>query len=172
MPWNAPFKDRSKVEKQGGEVSATEAPSGGETCGEKIGKGGRTVGGGKVVKVSKVAKERVKGGRSKPSIDGLAFSLSPVKMKKGSLRGKTQKMRTWISDEEDNLEEEEGGRVDKIQMTNARGEDSFARALYDVVGDDMDDMVSSGSVVVEKENLWLGDSQVKLEKKEHHFIEI
>ena len=42
----------------------------------------------------------------------------------------------------------------------------------DVVGDDMDDMVSSGSVVVEKENLWLGDSQVKLEKKEHHFIEI
>ena len=93
-------------------------------------------------------------------------------MKKVSLRGKTQKMRTFISDKEDNLEEEEGGRVDKIQMTNARGEDSFARALYDVVGDDMDDMVSSGSVVVEKENLWLGDSQVKLEKKEHHFIEI
>ena len=85
MPWNSPFKDGSKVEKQGGEVSATEAPSGGETCGEKIGKGGRTVGGGKVVKVSKVAKERVKGGRSKPSIDGLAFSLSPVKMKRVSL---------------------------------------------------------------------------------------
>ena len=111
-------------------------------------------GGGKVVKVSKVAKERVKGGRSKPSIDGLAFILSPVKMKKVSLRGKTQKMRSFISDEEDNLEEEEGGRIDKIQMTNARGEDSFARALYDVVGDDMDDMVSSGSVMVEKENLW------------------
>ena len=57
-------------------------------------------------------------------------------------------------------------------MTNDRGGDSFTKALYDMVGDDMDDMVSSGSVVVEKENLWLGDSQVKLEKKEHHFIEI
>ena len=164
MPWNAPFKDRSKVEKQGGEVSATEAPSGGETCGEKIGKGGRTVGGGKVVKVSKVAKERVKGGRSKPSIDGLAFSLSPVKMKKVSLRGKTQKMRTWISDEEDNLEEEVGGS-DKIKMTNDRGEDSFAKALYNAVGDDMDDLMSSGSVVVEKENPWLGDSQVNKTKR-------
>ena len=45
-------------------------------------------------------------------------------------------------------------------MTNDRGGDSFAKALYDMVGDDMDDMVSSGSVVVEKENRWLGDSQV------------
>ena len=45
-------------------------------------------------------------------------------------------------------------------MTNDRGGDSFTKALYDMVGDDMDDMVSSGSVVVEKENRWLGDSQV------------
>ena len=60
---------------------------------------------------------------------------------------------TWISDEE----EEEG---DKIQMTNDRGGDSFAKALYDMVGDNMDDIVSSGSVLVEKENRWLGDSQV------------
>ena len=57
-------------------------------------------------------------------------------------------------------------------MTNDRGGDSFAKALYDMVGDDMDDMVSSGSVVVEKENWWLGDSQVKLKNKEQHFIEI
>ena len=166
MPWNAPYKDRSKVgigdDQSGRVVPATEVTSGGETIasGEKIGKsggkvgggkgGGQKVGGGKVLKVPKVAKEKVnnskKDARQKPSIDGLTFSVSPVKMKKVSLRGKTQKMRTFISDEEDNLEEEEGGRVDKIQMTNARGEDSFARALYDVVGDDMDDMVSSGSV--------------------------
>ena len=55
--------------------------------------GGQKVGGGKVTKVSKVAKERVnstkKDSRQKPSIDGLTFSVSPVKMKKVSLRGKT-----------------------------------------------------------------------------------
>ena len=82
-------------------VPATEVTSGGETIasGEKIGKsgrkvgggkgGGQKVGGGKVVKVPKVAKEKVnnskKDARPKPSIDGLTFSVSPVKMKKVSL---------------------------------------------------------------------------------------
>ena len=78
--------------------------------------------------MAKVAKERVsstkKDARQKPSIDGLTFSVSPVKMKKVSLRGKTLKMRSFISDEEDNLEEEVGGG-DNIEMTNDRGEDSF-----------------------------------------------
>ena len=185
MPWNAPFKDRSKVgigdDQSGRVVPATEVTSGGETIasGEKIGKsggkgGGQKVGGGKVVKVPKVAKEKVnnskKDARPKPSIDGLTFSVSPVKMKKVSLRGKTLKMRSFISDEEDNLEEEVGGS-DKIEMTNDRGEDSFAKALYNAVGDDMDDIMSSGSVVVEKENPWLGDSQVKLKDKNQNFIE-
>ena len=132
------------------------------------------MGGGKVTKVSKVAKERVnstkKDSRQKPSIDGLTFSVSPVKMKKVSLRGKTLKMRSFISDEEDNLEEEVGGS-DKIEMTNDRGEDSFAKALYNAVGDDMDDIMSSGSVVVETENPWLGNSQVKLKDKNQNVIE-
>ena len=181
MPWNAPFKDRSKVgigdDQSGREVAPTEVTSGCETIasGEKIGKSGRKVGGGKVVKVPKVAKEKVnnskKDARPKPSIDGLTFSVSPVKMKKVSLRGKTLKMRSFISDEEDNLEEE-GGGSDKIEMTNDRGEDSFAKALYNAVGDDMDDLMSSGSVVVEKENSWLGDSQVKLKDKNQNCLEI
>ena len=179
MPWNAPYKEQGARryegvgdDQSGREVSSAEAPSGGETIasGEKIGKSGCKVGGGKM---RKVPKERVnkskKGAKPKPGIDGLTFSVSPVKMKKVSLRGKTQMIGTWISDEEDNLEEEE---ADKIQMRNDRGRDSFAKALYDMVGDDMDDMVSSGSVVVEKENRWLGDSQVKLKNKEQHFIEI
>ena len=95
MPWNAPFKDRSKVgigdDQSGREVAATEVTSGCETIasGEKIGKSGRKVGGGKVVKVPKVAKEKVnnskKDARPKPSIDGLTFSVTPVKMKKVSL---------------------------------------------------------------------------------------
>ena len=190
MSWNAPFKDRSKVgigdDQSGREVAATEVTSGCETIasGEKIGKsgrkvgggkgGGQKVGGGKVVKVPKVAKEKVnnskKDARPKPSIDGLTFSVTPVKMKKVSLRGKTLKMRSFISDEEDNLEEEVGGS-DKIEMTNDRGEDSFAKALYNAVGDDMDDIMSSGSVVVEKENPWLGDSQVKLKDKNQNVIE-
>ena len=190
MPWNAPFKDRSKVgigdDQSGRVVPATEVTSGGETIasGEKIGKsggkvgggkgGGQKVGGGKVLKVPKVAKEKVnnskKDARPKPSIDGLTFSVSPVKMKKVSLRGKTLKMRSFISDVEDNLEEE-GGGSDKIEMTNDRWEDSFAKALYNAVGDDMDDLMSSGSVVVEKENPWLGDSQVKLKDKNQNFIE-
>ena len=190
MPWNAPFKDRSKVgigdDQSGREVAPTEVTSGCETIasGEKIGKsgrkvgggkgGGQKVGGGKVVKVPKVAKEKVnnskKDARPKPSIDGLTFSVTPVKMKKVSLRGKTLKMRSFISDEEDNLEEEVGGS-DKIEMTNDRGEDSFAKAVFNAVGDDMDDLMSSGSVVVEKENPWLGDSQVKLKDKNQHFIE-
>ena len=112
----------------GDDQSSAEAPSGGETIasGEKIGKSGCKVGGGKM---RKVPKERVnkskKDAKPKPSIDGLIFSVSPVKMKKVSLRGKTQKIGTWISDEEDNLEEEEG---DKIQMTNDRGGDSFAKS--------------------------------------------
>ena len=152
MPWNAPFKDRSKVgigdDQSGREVAATEVTSGCETIasGEKIGKSGREVGGGKVVKVPKVAKEKVnnskKDARPKPSIDGLTFSVTPVKMKKVSLRGKTLKMRSFISDEEDNLEEEVGGS-DKIEMTNDRGEDSFAKALYNAVGDDMDGFIST-----------------------------
>ena len=174
MPWNAPFKDRSKVgigdDQSGRVVPATEVTSGGETIasGEKIGKSGGKVGGGKVVKVPKVAKEKVnnskKDARQKPSIDGLTFSVSPVKMKKVSLRGKKPKMRSFISDVEDNLEEE-GGGSDKIEMTNDRWEDSFAKALYNAVGDDMDDLMSSGSVVVEKENPWLGDSQVNKTKR-------
>ena len=87
------------------------------------------------------------------------------------MRGKTLKMRSFISEEDDNLEEE-GGGSDKIEMTNDRGEDSFAKALYNAVGDDMDDLMSSGSVVVEKENSWLGDSQVKLKDKNQNCMEI
>ena len=91
----------------GDDQSSAEAPSGGETIasGEKIGKSGCKVGGGKM---RKVPKERVnkskKDAKPKPSIDGLTFSVSPVKMKKVSLRGKTHMIGTWISDEEDNLE--------------------------------------------------------------------
>ena len=59
----------------------------------------------------KVPKERVnkskKDAKPKPCIDGLTFSVSPVKMKKVSLRGKTQMIGTWISDEE----EEEGDKI-------------------------------------------------------------
>ena len=130
MPWNAPYKEQGarSYEGVGDDQSSAEAPSGGETIasGEKIGKSGCKVGGGKM---RKVPKERVnkskKDAKPKPSIDGLIFSVSPVKMKKVSLRGKTQKIGTWISDEEDNLEEEEG---DKIQMTNDRGGNSFCKS--------------------------------------------
>ena len=117
MPWNAPYKEQGARsyegvgdDQSGREVSSAEAPSGGETIasGEKIGKSGCKVGGGKM---RKVPKERVnkskKNAKPKPSIDGLIFSVSPVKMKQVSLRGKTQKIGTWISDEE----EEEGDKI-------------------------------------------------------------
>ena len=134
MPWNAPYKEQGarSYEGVGDDQSSAEAPSGGETIasGEKIGKSGCKVGGGKM---RKVPKERVnkskKDAKPKPSIDGLIFSVSPVKMKKVSLRGKTQKIGTWISDEEDNLEEEEG---DKIQMTNDRGGGTLLQKLYTI----------------------------------------
>ena len=48
-------------------------------------------------------------------------------------------------------------------MAESKGR--IAKALFNMVGDDMDDLVSSGSVVVQKENLWLGESQVKLKSK-------
>ena len=156
-------------------VAATEGSSGTSTGGQSIA-GGKKVAksdgkiGGKVKKVPKVAKKKEnsskKVARPKPKIDGLSFSGSPVKMKKVSLRGKTQKTttpgRSFISDCEE--EEEEVG-VGRIQRKNCTGEDSFAKALFNMVGDDMDDLMSSGSVVVQKENLWLGESQVKLKSK-------
>ena len=173
MPWKAPFKDNSGVE-IGTAVAATEGSSGASTGGQSIA-GGKKVAksdgkiGGKVKKVPKVAKKKEnsskKVARPKPKIDGLSFSGSPVKMKKVSLRGKTQKTttpgRSFISD----CEEEEEVGVGRIQRKNCTGEDSFAKALFNMVGDDMDDLVSSGSVVVQKENLWLGESQVKLKSK-------
>ena len=124
-------------------------------------------------KVPKVAKKKEnsskKVARPKPKIDGLSFSGSPVKMKKVSLRGKTQKTttpgRSFISDCEEEEEEEEEVGVGRIQRKNCTGEDSFAKALFNMVGDDMDDLVSSGSVVVQKENLLLGESKVKLKIK-------
>ena len=176
MPsWKAPFKDKSRVG-IGTAVAATEGSSGASTGGQSIA-GGKKVAksdgkiGGKVKKVPKVAKKKEnsskKVARPKPKIDGLSFSGSPVKMKKVSLRGKTQKTttsgRSFISDCEE--EEEEGVGVGRIQRKNCTGEDSFAKALFNMVGDDMDDLVSSGSVVVQKENLWLGESQVKLKSK-------
>ena len=178
MPWKAPFKDKSRVG-IGTAVAATEGSSGASTGGQSIA-GGKKVAksdgkiGGKVKKVPKVAKKKEnsskKVARPKPKIDGLSFSGSPVKMKKVSLRGKTQKTttpgRSFISDcEEEEEEEEEEVGVGRIQRKNCTGEDSFAKALFNMVGDDMDDLVSSGSVVVQKENLWLGESQVKLKIK-------
>ena len=177
MPWKAPFKDKSRMG-IGTAVAATEGPSGASTGGQSIA-GGKKVAksdgkiGGKVKKVPKVAKKKEnsskKVARPKPKIDGLSFSGSPVKMKKVSLRGKTQKTttpgRSFISDCEEEEEEEEEVGVGRIQRKNCTGEDSFAKALFNMVGDDMDDLVSSGSVVVQKENLWLGESQVKLKSK-------
>ena len=122
MPWKAPFKDKSRVG-IGTAVTATEGSSGASTGGQSIA-GGKKVAksdgkiGGKVKKVPKVAKKKEnsskKVARPKPKIDGLSFSGSPVKMKKVSLRGKTQKTttpgRSFISDcEEEEEEEEEGG---------------------------------------------------------------
>ena len=74
-------------------------------------------------------------------------------MKKVSLRGKP----SYISEGEDDPKEEEG-----FEMKDDREKDSFAKAFFNVVGDDGDDLMSSGSVVVENENPWLGGSQVKL----------
>ena len=51
MPWNAPYKEQGarSYEGVGDDQSSAEAPSGGETIasGEKIGKSGCKVGGGK-----------------------------------------------------------------------------------------------------------------------------
>ena len=150
MPWTAPFKDKGKVGV--GDGKAREGSSGGQ-CSAIEKKSGKS--GGKVAQIPKVTKrkESSKKRKSKPSIDGLKFSNSPVKMKKVSLRGKP----SYISEGEDDPKEEEG-----FEMKDDREKDSFAKAFFNVVGDDGDDLMSSGSVVVENENPWLGGSQVKL----------
>ena len=150
MPWTAPFKDKGKVGV--GDGKAGEGSSGGQ-CSAIEKKSGKS--GGKVAKIPKVTKrkESSKKRKSKPSIDGLKFSNSPVKMKKVSLRGKP----SYITEGEDDPKEEEG-----FEMKDDREKDSFAKAFFNVVGDDGDDLMSSGSVVVENENPWLGGSQVKL----------
>ena len=82
-------------------------------------------------KVPKVAKKKEnsskKVARPKPKIDGLSFSGSPVKMKKVSLRGKTQKTttpgRSFISD----CEEEEEVGVGRIQRKNCQSSLQYGR---------------------------------------------
>ena len=135
MPWKAPFKDKSGVG-IGTAVAATEGSSGASTGGQSIA-GGKKVAksdgkiGGKVKKVPKVAKKKEnsskKVARPKPKIDGLSFSGSPVKMKKVSLRGKTQKTttpgRSFISD----CEEEEEVEVGRIQRKNCQSSLQYGR---------------------------------------------
>lgn len=155
MPWEAPY------------VRDEKGASSGEVVGDSGGKAGEGKSGNVVENVSRQSQAKgrelqktkpkqtlpKKIPKAKPKIDGPVFSQSPIPMKKIKFRGKNLKPSSFMDEGEKDEEVERGGEKEQ----RAKMPDYLAK---------LDAMMElSENVLVEKENPWLGESQVSIKSK-------
>ena len=169
MPWEAPYVKDGK-----GASSCDDVDGSGEKAGtgksrnlvEKILNQSLTKG--KELQKRKPRKDVPKRvPKQKPRIEGPVFSQSPIQMKKVKLRGKHEKPKNFVSEDEGDDGFGGGGKEDNLMRSC-----SFYSILYfhfirkpDFMAELDALMEPSGNVVVEKENTWLGESQVSPKSK-------